>query len=166
MDMSHYRELFVTESREHLRAIGNHILSLEGDPGDRSTLDALFRAAHSIKGMAASMGYGDISELAHKLEDLMDRLRKGALVFDSLAADLFLEGADLLETMIGDVDRNVTANRSSNDLIRRIVNFPRNDAPSPTTKTGPPRLRQKQTTLPQRQTVHRPSGSGQNFSIL
>ncbi|GAB7028161.1 chemotaxis protein CheA [Geotalea toluenoxydans] len=138
MDMSHYRELFVTESREHLRAIGNHILSLEGDPGDRSTLDALFRAAHSIKGMAASMGYGDISELAHKLEDLMDRLRKGALVFDSLAADLFLEGADLLETMIGDVDRNVTANRSSNDLIRRIVNFPRNDAPSPTTKTGPP----------------------------
>ncbi|WP_243369861.1 chemotaxis protein CheA [Geotalea sp. SG265] len=138
MDMSHYRELFISEAREHLRVIAGHILALENCPEDRGTLDALFRVAHSIKGMAASMGYGEISELAHRLEDLMDRFRKGPLVFDSRAADLFLEGADLLQAMIDDVDRKVTGSRSIEDMIRRIVAFPGGHAPLPATGTASP----------------------------
>jgi two-component system chemotaxis sensor kinase CheA len=137
MDMTRYRELFVVESRERLSSIADLILALEKKPDDRGTLDALFRVAHSVKGMAASMGYGNIAELAHRLEDLMDRFRKGPLVFDGPAADLFLEGADLIQSMIGDVEQNVVGSRDAEDLIRRIVNFPGGENHSLTIGTSP-----------------------------
>ncbi len=122
MDMSQYRELFVSESREHLNSINELIVALEKDAGDRETMDSLFRVAHSIKGMAASMEYGDIAELAHKLEDLMDRVRKGSLPFDGGAADLLLEGTDLLGAMIADVEQGVPSRRDTSDLVQRIIN--------------------------------------------
>jgi len=100
MDMSKYRELFLSESREHLSALNKLIVDLEGDGGDRENINALFRSAHSIKGMAASMGYGEIAGLAHKIEDLMDKVRKELLVFDRGIADLLLEGSDLLEGLL------------------------------------------------------------------
>ncbi len=76
MDMSQYRELFLSETREHLSSFNELIVALESDAGDREKIDSLFRSAHSIKGMAASMGYGEIADLAHKIEDLMDKVRK------------------------------------------------------------------------------------------
>ena len=75
MDMSPYRDLFISESREHLRAVSELIVKVEQEAGSRKDMDALFRAAHSLKGMAASMGYGEIAELSHRIEDLMDRVR-------------------------------------------------------------------------------------------
>lgn len=128
MDMSQYRELFISESREHLNSINELIVALEKDAGDRETIDSLFRIAHSIKGMAASMEYGDIAELAHKLEDLMDRVRKGALAFDGGAADLLLEGADLLEAMIADVEQDAPPSRDIRNLVQRLVNYPPQNA--------------------------------------
>ncbi|HEY6008804.1 MAG TPA: chemotaxis protein CheA, partial [Geobacteraceae bacterium] len=121
MDMSHYRDLFVSEAREHVRTIGGLIVELEKDAGNQEKIDALFRAAHSIKGMAASMEYRQISGLAHRLEDLMARVRKGELAFDRGVADLLLEGSDLLEAMISDVAANVVAERALSDLFARIV---------------------------------------------
>lgn len=133
MDMSPYRELFIFESREHLGSINRLVINLERDPADRETLDSIFRVAHSVKGMAAAMGYGYIAELAHKLEDLMDRIRIGQVAFDCLAADLLLEGTDLLEQMIGDVEKNVTDSRNGDQLIRRLIAFPETDFASTTT---------------------------------
>ena len=104
MDMSQYKDLFVSEVREHLQGMNEAIVALEGTPEEREKIDFLFRMAHSIKGMAASMGYGEMAELSHKMEDLMDRVRKGTIGFVSAVADLLLEGSDLLSTMLNDVD--------------------------------------------------------------
>jgi len=123
MDMSPYRDLFISESREHLRAAIELIVKLEQEAGNRNDIDALFRSAHSLKGMAASMGYGEIAELSHKIEDLMDRVRKDELAFEAGIADLLLEGADLLEAMIDDVADDRTVIRDIAPLVQLLVAY-------------------------------------------
>lgn len=123
MDMSQYRELFISESREHLRAMNELIVSLEKEFGNDENIDSLFRSAHSIKGMAASMGYGDIAKLAHKIEDLMDKVRKGIIVFETGVADLLLTGTDHLEAMILDVEQGGTGNRDITVLLQNIAGY-------------------------------------------
>ncbi|MBT0651508.1 chemotaxis protein CheA [Geomobilimonas luticola] len=123
MDMSPYRDLFISESREHLRAVSELIVKMEQETGSRADVDALFRAAHSLKGMAASMGYGEIAELSHRIEDIMDRVRKEELVFDGGIADLLLEGADLLEMMITDVANELQSVRDIGDLVQRLATY-------------------------------------------
>jgi two-component system chemotaxis sensor kinase CheA len=123
MDMSQYRELFISEAKEHVGSISGLVLSLEKDGASKETIDSLFRVAHSVKGMAAAMGYSDISELSHKLEDLMDKVRKGEIPLDSGVTDLLLEGADLLDAMIGDVEADAPARRDASDLVRRLVEY-------------------------------------------
>ena len=72
MDMSRYRELFLSETREHLNRIGELLVALEQEPSGRETMDALFREAHSVKGMAASLGYEQTAALRHHLEEYPD----------------------------------------------------------------------------------------------
>src|SRR6266568_4183948 len=122
MDMSQYRGLFVSEAREHVRNLGSLTLLMERDPGNRDQVDALFRAAHSIKGMAASMEFRRIADLAHHLEDLMDRVRKGFPVDEGLT-ELLLTGSDTLETMIGDVETGEPDGRPADDLVQRIDGY-------------------------------------------
>lgn len=123
MDMSQYKDLFVSEVREHLQGINEAIVTLEGAPEEREQIDYLFRMAHSIKGMAASMGYGEMAELAHKMEDLMDRVRKGAIGFVSAVADLLLEGSDLLTTMLKDIDAGGSGHHDILDLVQRLAGY-------------------------------------------
>lgn len=123
MDMSQYKDLFVSEVREHLQGMNEAIVALEGTPEDREKIDFLFRMAHSIKGMAASMGYGEMAELSHKMEDLMDRVRKGTIGFVSAVADLLLEGSDLLSTMLNDVDAGGSGHQDILDLVQRLAGY-------------------------------------------
>lgn len=123
MDMSQYKDLFVSEVREHLQGMNEAIVALEGAPGDRERIDYLFRMAHSIKGMSASMGYGEMSELAHKMEDLMDRVRKGTIGFTSGVADLLLEGSDSLSSMLSQVEAGGDGRRDTGDLVGRLAGY-------------------------------------------
>jgi two-component system chemotaxis sensor kinase CheA len=102
MDMSKYREMFLSETREHLDNMNRLILALEKQPADRPGVDALFREAHSIKGMAASMGYPQMSLLGHNLEDFLDQFR-AAGELPGQAFDRLLAGADLLEQLLEDI---------------------------------------------------------------
>ena len=102
MDMSKYRGMFLSETGEHLKSMSRLLLQLEKAPGDRESIDALFREAHSIKGMAASMGYEVTTSLAHHLEDLMDSFRKGGRI-TAEAVDRMLAGIDLLEGLLEDI---------------------------------------------------------------
>lgn len=102
MDMSKYRGMFLSETKEHLATMSRLILALEKNPADAEGIDALFREAHSVKGMAASMGYQATAKLAHHLEDQLDRCRKGGSVSASLT-DLLLGGLDLLEGLLEDI---------------------------------------------------------------
>jgi len=123
MDMSKYRGLFLSESREHLGKMSKLAVQLEQNPSDRDGIDALFREAHSVKGMAASMGYERTAELAHHLEDLMDGFRKTGTV-PSVAVDRLLEGIDLLEGLIADIDAGVTERATSDFLAAKVVVVP------------------------------------------
>lgn len=138
MDMSKYRGMFLSETQEHLRSMGRLVVTLEQNPGDREGIDSLFRAAHSIKGMAASMGYEQTAQLAHHLEDLLDDFRKEgsvpATIFDRL-----LSGIDLLEGLLEDIaaeqpEREVTSFLSA----VAVPADPAENEPAPTTVASEP----------------------------
>jgi two-component system chemotaxis sensor kinase CheA len=126
MDMSKYREMFLTEAGEHLRSMSRLVIDLEKNPSDREGIDALFRAAHSIKGMAASMGYERTAQLAHHLEDLMDGLRKSGTV-PAAAVDRLLAGADLLEGLLEDL----AAERPEREVAAFLAEAPQEVAAAP-----------------------------------
>jgi two-component system chemotaxis sensor kinase CheA len=100
MELSQYGELFLSESREHVSAINDLLLALEASPGSREPVEGVFRAVHTIKGMSATMGYRAVADLAHALEDLLDRVRDGRRAADAELVDLLFEGADALEHAI------------------------------------------------------------------
>jgi two-component system chemotaxis sensor kinase CheA len=102
MDMSKYLGMYLSETKEHLQNMSRQVLVVEKEPTNRDGIDALFREAHSIKGMAASMGFEHTAELAHHLEDLMDGFRKTGTV-PGKAVDRLLAGIDLLEGLVEDV---------------------------------------------------------------
>src|ERR1039457_302074 len=120
MDMSQYRELFISETREHLRTFDEMIVALEDTGFDKEKIDALFRIAHSIKGMAASMDFGEIAELAHRIEDLIYRIRQDEISFKTTTADLLLEGGNLLETMTTEIEAGTTTPHDFRDFFRRL----------------------------------------------
>ena len=78
MDLSQYAELFLAESREHLSACNQLLLEWERHPAAPEPVGGIFRAVHTVKGMAATMGYARVADLAHRMENLLDHLRRGA----------------------------------------------------------------------------------------
>ena len=94
-DTARYLSLFVGEATEHLDALGKELVRLEGGV-TAEAIDSLFRHAHSVKGMAGSMGFEGTAELGHRLEDLLDRVRTAPHRFDRLVADLVLQAVDAL----------------------------------------------------------------------
>ncbi|MDB4875884.1 MAG: sensor histidine kinase CheA, partial [Gemmatimonadetes bacterium] len=103
MDTLQYAELFLTESREHVAAVNQALLSLEREatgPAAAAAVDEIFRAVHTVKGMSAMMGYAIVAELAHELETVLDRARRDDLVIDGEMMDLFFRSADVLEQAI------------------------------------------------------------------
>lgn len=123
MDMSKYKGMFLTEAREHLGSMNQLVVSLEKEPQDKGTIDSLFRSAHSIKGMAASMGYDDVAELSHKMEDLMDKFRKEAMTVTPEAIDILLEGVDALERLTDAIEQDSAADVDLSGIVERIKGY-------------------------------------------
>jgi two-component system chemotaxis sensor kinase CheA len=97
MDVRQYADLFLSESRDHLTAYNHLLLEWEKDPARREAVDGIFRAVHTIKGMAATMGYGGVAELAHRIENLLDVLRKGEKDATGPVLELLFASGDALE---------------------------------------------------------------------
>jgi two-component system chemotaxis sensor kinase CheA len=117
MDMSQYRELFLTETREHITNLNKLVVTLEQEPDNRETIDALFREAHSIKGMAATMGFDSTAKLSHHLEDLLDDFRSTGEI-PAPAVDYLLEGIDLLDGLLDDLQSD-QPERDIDDFLRK-----------------------------------------------
>ncbi|HET9552732.1 MAG TPA: Hpt domain-containing protein, partial [Anaeromyxobacteraceae bacterium] len=106
LDLARYLSLFVAEAGDHLGAFSRELVALEqaarqGEPGAaRQAIDSLFRHAHSVKGMSASMQLDAITALAHKAEDLVDVFRQGSGRIDPGAVDLLLATADALGALV------------------------------------------------------------------
>ena len=103
MDLAKYRTLFLEESRDHLGELGSALLALEKDPSSGEAIDLAFRMAHSIKGMAGSLGYDAITEIAHRLEDRMDAARSAGRVDPGEGIALLFRGLEGLERMVNAV---------------------------------------------------------------
>ncbi|MBN1573572.1 MAG: chemotaxis protein CheA [Deltaproteobacteria bacterium] len=120
MDMSRYKKIFMEESREHLNKLSQLSLDLEKDPGNMDVVNTIFREAHSIKGMAASMGYLPISELTHKVEDLMDFVRKGEISISSQVVDVILKSVDILESQLMAVEKDEELDVGLDEIFNMI----------------------------------------------
>jgi two-component system chemotaxis sensor kinase CheA len=120
--MSQYHDLFLSETREHLKQLSELAIALEADHSDTATIDALFRSVHSIKGMAASMGFDAATGVAHKLEDLMDRVRKGS-EFDAGLFDLLLAGEATLSRLVDDIANGGSGNLDCAEILGRITAY-------------------------------------------
>ena len=97
MDLNKYAALFLAESREHLTTCNRLLLDWEREPGSTEAVAGLFRAIHSLKGMAATMGYGQLADLAHRTEHLLDAIRAGRAPAGAGVVDLLLKAIDALE---------------------------------------------------------------------
>ena len=99
-DMSEYKEMYAVESAEHLQSMNEALLSLEKEPQNPETINVMFRAAHTLKGMSATMGFTNIKELTHNMENLMDRVRRNEVQLDPALIDIMFECLDSLEEMV------------------------------------------------------------------
>ena len=100
MDLAKYRTIFIEESTEHFAEMSSALLELEKNPASAAAIDVVFRMAHSVKGMAASLGYDSITEVAHRLEDRMQVIREDGRVAAGEEMSLLFRGLEALEGMV------------------------------------------------------------------
>ena len=79
MDVSQYLEIFIDETKEHLQSLNEQLLILEKEPDNEDTINEIFRAAHSLKGMAGTMGYKRMQQLTHDMENVFSEIRNGKM---------------------------------------------------------------------------------------
>jgi len=117
-DMAEYKEMYAVESAEHLQSMNEALLSLEKDPQNSETINVMFRAAHTLKGMSATMGYSNIKELTHNMENLMERVRNNEIILDPPSIDVLFECLDALEKMVENPEKSSEFDVSA--LIEKI----------------------------------------------
>ncbi len=103
MDMNQYLDMFIEESKEHLQAINANLLLLESDPGNIGHVKEIFRSAHTLKGMSATMGFEDMASLTHEAENVLDLIRNQKLTITSDIMDVIFHSVDLIESMVIDI---------------------------------------------------------------
>ena len=123
MDMSAYRDMFVSEAREHLQNLNQSLLALEKSPSDMGVIQEIFRSAHTLKGMSASMGYKDMETLCHRMENLLDRIRSGQLYIDTRLATTLFQALDILEGMTDRIQAGSDEPTDVSAIIAEIESF-------------------------------------------
>jgi two-component system chemotaxis sensor kinase CheA len=113
IDLAKYSKLFVTEFRENLRTLNETMIELETEPKDKSLVEVMFRACHTIKGMAGMMNYKFIADAAHALEDLLNAVRNDVVEPTDEVAEAIFKGLDTLEGMVASVERGEDFDESS-----------------------------------------------------
>lgn len=127
--MAKYRDVFLEEATEHLAEMSQALLDLEKDPAGVEAIDVLFRMAHSIKGMAASLEYDSITQVAHRLEDRMQAIRSAGALPDDQALPLLFRGLAGLEAMVAVVRETGEAPPPDRELERALGALPAGGAP-------------------------------------
>ena len=123
MEVNQYLEMFIDESKEHLQACSEHLLELEKNPDDLAIVGEIFRSAHTLKGMSATMGYEDLADLTHKMENVLDAIRNGKIKVTPEILDVVFESVDHLEEMVMDIANGGDGKRdvqSTVELLKRI----------------------------------------------
>ncbi len=120
MDTEKYRQIFLEESRERLEGMNRELLVLEAEKEDFEGIDALFREAHSIKGMSASMGYTPLVDVSHAMEDILDGIRKKDTPVMPDTISLLFEGVDTLARLTDEVEEKGETSLDVAALVGRL----------------------------------------------
>lgn len=121
MDVSQYLDIFLDETKEHLQSLNTEILELEQDPNNMDTVNEIFRAAHSLKGMAGTMGYKRMQALTHDMENVFSEVRTGNIKVNGDMIDILFQCLDALEEYLKNIQ--TTADEGTNEnasLIKRL----------------------------------------------
>lgn len=124
MDVNQYLGIFLDESREHLENLNTQIMNLEQNPEDADTINEIFRAAHSLKGMAGTMGYKRMQTLTHDMENVFTEIRNGSLKVNSNLIDILFQCLDALDEYTNNIQE--TSDEGTNDnkpLIEQLNAF-------------------------------------------
>lgn len=120
MDTNQYLEMFIEESKEHLQACNDHLLELEKNPQNLSIVNEVFRSAHTLKGMSATMGYEDIANLTHKMENVLDEIRNSRLDVTPELLDVVFVAVDQLEEMVFNIADGGDGKLDVEETVRKL----------------------------------------------
>ncbi len=140
MDVSQYLEIFLDETKEHLQSLNTQILALEQDPESMDTINEIFRAAHSLKGMAGTMGYKRMQNLTHHMENVFSEVRNDNIKINADMIDILFQCLDSLEGYLAKISESADEGTKDNEhLIKRlndILNGVGNEAVASNSATG------------------------------
>ena len=122
MDVSQYLEIFLDETSEHLQNLNTQILSLEQEPGNMDTINEIFRAAHSLKGMAGTMGYKRMQNLTHDMENVFSEVRNGNITVKASMIDVLFQCLDALEEYTTNIRENADEGTNDNEPLIKQLN--------------------------------------------
>lgn len=120
MDTSQYLSMFLEESMDNLQVLNESLLQLEQEPNDIDKLNEIFRVAHTIKGMAATMGYNVMAELTHKMEDVLSEFRNGELKVTQKVVTVLFQCLDTLETMVNNISEGSSEQVPIDDILKNL----------------------------------------------
>lgn len=123
MNTNEYLDLFLEEAREHLQNLNDGLLRLEQEPEDQEAINEIFRAAHTLKGMAATMGYEQIAELTHRMENLLSKIREEEVKSTQSLSDLLFKCVDTLEEMVENIAGGNTKEFNISQLITDLTSL-------------------------------------------
>ena len=122
MDVSQYLEIFIDESEEHLQTLSDCIMVLEKEPDNKDTINEVFRAAHSLKGMAGTMGFKRMQHLTHDMENVFQEVRSDRVKVTSGMIDLLFKCLDALEGYVGNIKSTSDEGTEDNEVIIKELN--------------------------------------------
>lgn len=134
MDTNQYLEMFIDESKEHLQAINGNLLALENDPNDMNIVNEVFRSAHTLKGMSATMGYEDLANLTHKMENVLDGIRNHKITVNSDILDVVFLSVDDLEAMVNDIASGGDGKRDVTEVVQKLLLIEKGEDPKGATE--------------------------------
>lgn len=120
MELSQYLSMFIDESKEHLQSLNENLLSLESNPQDISIVHNIFRSAHTLKGMSATMGFEDIASLTHEMENVLDLVRNSKIEMNPFIFDCIFKSLDSLESMVEDIIQGGTGKADVTPIVASL----------------------------------------------
>jgi two-component system chemotaxis sensor kinase CheA len=126
MDTSQYMSMFLEESLDNLQTLNESLLDLEQNPDDTDKVNEIFRVAHTIKGMAATMGFTDLAELTHKMEDVLAEFREGKLKVTQDVVTVLFDCLDTLEKMVDNVQEGSDEKVDIEGIMKALADIKNN----------------------------------------
>ncbi len=122
MDVSQYLEIFLDETKEHLQSLSDQLMNLEQDPENMDTINEIFRAAHTLKGMAGTMGYKRMQNLTHDMENVFSEIRNGTFKADGNMVDILFQCLDALEEYTENIQNTSDEGTNENEHLIKALN--------------------------------------------